>query len=61
MVEGMGGQIYLERSEEGKGSTFTFTLPVAEGNTVMEVSPAANQTIQQSPIIEDQQGSLAIT
>ncbi len=29
MIEGMGGQIALESSVEGKGSVFTFTLPVA--------------------------------
>lgn len=28
LVEGMGGKIYLERSEENKGSTFSFELPV---------------------------------
>jgi PAS domain S-box-containing protein len=28
MIEGMGGKIYLERSEEGKGATFSFELPV---------------------------------
>ncbi len=28
MVEGMGGKIFLEKSEENKGSTFTFSLPV---------------------------------
>ncbi len=29
LIENMGGQIYLEKSEEGVGSTFTFTLPLA--------------------------------
>jgi len=29
LVRGMGGNIYLVRSEEGKGSEFAFTLPLA--------------------------------
>lgn len=32
-VEGMGGEIRVEDSVPGKGSTFMFTLPVAEGIT----------------------------
>ncbi|MFA5025369.1 MAG: ATP-binding protein [Candidatus Shapirobacteria bacterium] len=29
MLEGMGGEIKLEKSEEGKGSTFSFTIPIS--------------------------------
>jgi signal transduction histidine kinase len=29
MAEGMGGTLFLEKSEEGKGSTFCLTLPLA--------------------------------
>lgn len=29
MLKGMGGDIKLEKSEEGKGSTFSFTIPIA--------------------------------
>ena len=30
LVEGMGGKIYLEESNAGKGSTFAFELPIAK-------------------------------
>ncbi|MBU4017488.1 hypothetical protein KKF69_08515, partial [Patescibacteria group bacterium] len=30
LVEKMNGTITLENSEEGKGSTFSFTLPIYE-------------------------------
>jgi two-component system, sensor histidine kinase and response regulator len=30
LIDGMGGEIYLEKSEEGQGSTFAFLLPIAK-------------------------------
>lgn len=30
LIDGMGGTIRLEKSEEGKGSTFSFSLPIAK-------------------------------
>ena len=30
MIEAMGGKIFLEYSEEGKGTTFSFTIPASK-------------------------------
>ncbi|MEO8104760.1 MAG: PAS domain-containing sensor histidine kinase [Candidatus Saccharibacteria bacterium] len=42
IVEKQGGKISLERSEEGVGSTFSFTLPIAKVNSSSEL--ADNET-----------------
>jgi len=38
IMEGMGGQINLESSREGKGSTFSFTLPQANPEQLKQAS-----------------------
>ncbi len=37
LVEGMGGEVALESSVEGKGSVFSFTLPVASSITIADI------------------------
>lgn len=43
MIESMGGKIGLEKSEEGKGSTFAFTIPVVTSDQP-QVAPAPKKT-----------------
>jgi signal transduction histidine kinase len=42
IVERMGGKIYLEKSQEGKGSVFCFTLPTTASVTSLS-SPEVPQ------------------
>jgi two-component system sensor histidine kinase ChiS len=40
LVERMGGHIWLEASEEGKGTSIAFSLPVTPGQTHITTTPA---------------------
>lgn len=53
MIEGMKGEIHLEYSEAGIGSSFVFTLPVVEqnSNAISSNSPVPVTITTQSPII----------
>jgi len=41
MVEGMRGEMFLEKSELGKGSTFSFTLPLDSARSIESLSTKA--------------------
>jgi hypothetical protein len=41
MIETMGGKIWLEVSQEGRGSVFSFTLPVATDEQMMQTDGTA--------------------
>jgi signal transduction histidine kinase len=42
IIENMGGHIALEYSEPNKGSTFSFTLPVATPTQLVSISRRLN-------------------
>jgi len=48
-AEGLGGTLVLFESEEGEGSTFRFTIPLADG-VVVEVAPEAGELTPVLPL-----------
>ncbi len=48
LIENMGGQIKLEHSEVGKGSTFSFTLPIDTGEHTTTLPANPVETIKES-------------
>lgn len=46
MMEGMHGQIYLARSEVNKGSTFTFTIPLATPGRLKQLAKELSEIKQ---------------
>jgi CheY-like chemotaxis protein/anti-sigma regulatory factor (Ser/Thr protein kinase) len=59
IVQLFGGRLWLD-SEEGRGSTFTFTLPAYPGDVTAEGGPAADPTAARPTIllVDDDRASL---
>jgi two-component system phosphate regulon sensor histidine kinase PhoR len=54
MIEGMGGRIWLDHSEEGKGSTFAFTLPISNPERLAAAIAKQNTVDQATDTITGQ-------
>src|SRR3989338_3571483 len=46
MVRKMGGELWIEKSETGIGSTFAFSLPVAKSKLAHEIKKAVDLTVK---------------
>lgn len=51
MAQGMGGEVLLEKSEENKGSTFIFTLPLATEKEVQQYGILKDEKAENDPDI----------
>ncbi len=49
MIENMSGKVWLEKSEDGKGSTFSISLPAAPAGAQPAVAPAAPAETKEPP------------